>query len=111
MILLREDALVVCTHRLGKVSLSAGQDLAYVEGVPLLVRADPEGRPIAGCPNVSPVTKPCTRTLSVTTGYSDLVTIDGRAACLDTLVGRTDGQGGIYEYVVQATRHDLVEER
>ena len=80
MRLLTVDALVVCAHELGKVGLVASQSWVTVEGRPMLVRADPEGRPIAGCPNIGPTIKPCTSTLAVKVGYSDLVRIGGRYA-------------------------------
>jgi hypothetical protein len=108
--LLRVDALMVCTHELGKVGLAASQRWVRVTGVPLLVDDDPEGRPIAGCPNLTAVTKPCTKTLQVRQGYSTLVRIDGRAVCLDTLQGMTDGQGGVYRYKVNDPGQRLVAE-
>lgn len=100
LLALRLDALVVCTHELGKVTLRASQGWVRVEGVPLLVDDDPEGCPTVGCPNLTVVTKPCTTTLKVNVGYSTLVRIGSRALCLDTLLGMTDGQGGVYRYKV-----------
>ena len=40
------DALLVCAHELGKVGIVASQSWVTVEGRPVLVKADPEGRPI-----------------------------------------------------------------
>lgn len=108
--LLRLDALVVCTHELGKVGLVASQNWVRVEGHPLLVATDPESRPIAGCPNLTVVSKPCTSTLKVSKGYSDLLAIDGRQICLDTVTGSTDGQGGAYRYKVNRPGQQLVVE-
>ena len=73
----------------------------------MLVANDPEGRPIAGCP-LTVVSKPCTATLKVTEGYSDLMAIDGRSICLDTVTGSTDGQGGAYKYKVNRPGQSLV---
>lgn len=110
VLLLRDDALVVCTHELGKVSLTASQRWVRVQGRPLLVAKDPEGRPITGCPNFTVVTKPCTSTLGVTVGYSDLIFIDGHPMCLDNVSGSTDGQGGAYRYKVNDPAQQLVAE-
>lgn len=108
--LLRDDALVACTHELGKVSLQASQTWVRAGGRPLLVARDPERRSIAGCPNLTVVTKPCTTTLAVTVGYSDLLAIDGHAVCLDNLSGMTDGQGGVYRYEVNHPGQQLLAE-
>ena len=111
MRLLTVDALVVCAHELGKVGLVASQSWVTVEGRPVLVRSDPEGRPIAGCPNLGPTIKPCTLTLAVQQGYSTLVTIDGRPVCLDSLAGLTDGTPpGTMKYKVNAPGQTLVTE-
>jgi hypothetical protein len=105
------EALVVCAHELGKVGLVASQSWVTVEGRPVLVRADPEGRPIAGCPNIGPTIKPCTNTLAVKAGYSSLLRIDGREVCLDTVRGLTDGTPpGVVEYKVNAPGQLLVSE-
>ncbi|MFP2913092.1 hypothetical protein ACLESD_50430 [Pyxidicoccus sp. 3LFB2] len=111
MRVLTVDALVVCAHELGRVGLIHSQPLVTVEGRPVLVRADPEGRPIAGCPNIGPTIKPCTLTLAVKQGYSTLVTIDGRPVCLDSLTGLTDGTPpGMVKYKVNAPGQTLVTE-
>jgi hypothetical protein len=104
------DALMVCAH-LGKVGLSASQSWLTVEGRPVLVRADPEGRPITACPNVGPTIKPCTNTLRVRAGYSSWVRVDGRPVVLDTVTGLTDGTPpGVVEYRVNAPGQTLVSE-
>ena len=105
------DALMVCAHELGKVRLTASQSWVTVEGRPVLVRADPENRPIAGCPNIGPTIKPCAHTLAVKAGYSSLIRIDGKAVCLDTVRGLTDGTPpGVVEYKVNAPGQVLVTE-
>jgi hypothetical protein len=91
MKLLSEDALLVCKHALGVVRNVPTQALVTVAGRRLLVDADPEGRTIVGCPNVGMAIKPCTCTLTVQVGYSALVRIAGRRACLDSVSGLTDG--------------------
>ncbi|MFP2934312.1 hypothetical protein ACLESO_56175 [Pyxidicoccus sp. 3LG] len=111
MRVLTVDALVVCAHELGKVGLVNSQSWVTVEGRPVLVRADPEGRPIAGCPNIGPTIKPCTSTLAVQQGYSTLVTIDGKPVVLDSLSGLTDGTPpGTVKYKANAPGQTLVTE-
>ena len=111
MYLLTEDAVLVCAHELGIVGIAAAQHLVTVENRRVLVEVDPEGRPIVGCPNIGPTIKPCTTTLRVQTGYSDLIRIDGRRACLDTVTGLTDGTPpGTVRYKVRSPGQTLVEE-
>ena len=86
MLLLTQDAVFLCGHALGKVSNAPSQGWVTVQGRSVLVRADPEGRPIAGCVNAWPL-KPCLTTLAVRTGYSSLLRVDGREICLDTVRG------------------------
>jgi len=95
------DAAVACDHG-GRVEQRPGQRWLTVGGVPVLVDDDPEGRAIAGCPNVGPTIKPCARTLRVAVGYSDWVRVDGRRAVLATLAGLTDGTPpGVVRYTVR----------
>jgi hypothetical protein len=86
-----EDARVVCKHENGVVGIVGTQRLVTVNGRKVLVDNDPEGRPIAGCPNVGATIKPCTSTLKVAVGYSTFIQVDGRRVCLDTVTGLTDG--------------------
>lgn len=111
MKLLTEKAILECAHINGVVvGIPAGQDLVTVEGVKVLVEADPEGRPIVGCPNAGPNIKPCTSTLVVKAGYSGLVRIDGRWVCLDVVSGLTDGTPpGMVEYRVRDPGQSLVD--
>lgn len=85
------DAEVRCEHPGGTVRVNSSQDLVRVEGRPVVVGEDPVGRPISGCPNLSPSTKPCTATLRVLEGRSTFVRIDGRPVVRADLVGLTDG--------------------
>ncbi len=102
MRLLTEDAVMVCAHVKGHVRLEPSQKLVRIEGRLALVEKDPEGRPIKGCPNINIGIKPCTHTLAVKAGYSDLVRIDGRRVCLDTVTGLTDGTPpGVVKYLVR----------
>lgn len=109
--LLNQRAVLVCTHEVGIVGIVAGQSLVRLDGAHALVRPDPEARPIAGCPNVGPTIKPCTSTLPVQAGYSEFVRIEGKAACLDTVTGLTDGTppGGV-KYKVNSPGQTLVSE-
>jgi hypothetical protein len=112
MRVLTEDAVLVCAHELGIVGIAATQGLVRVNGRRVLVEKDPEGRPIAGCPNVGPAIKPCTSTLAVRAGYSGLVRIDGRRVCLDTVTGLTDGTPpGTVLYRVRSPGQTLVAQR
>lgn len=109
MKLLTEDAVVVCDHEVGLVGNRPTQDWVTVAGRRLLLGPDPEGRPIVGCPNVGPTIKPCTTTLKVQEGYSDLVRVDGRPVCLDTVTGLTDGTPpGVVDYKVRTPGQRLV---
>lgn len=111
MLLLTEDALVVCTHELGKVAIVPTQDLVRVEDRLVLVEPNPESRPISGCPNIGATIKPCLNTLRVRTGYSEWIRIEGRPVCLDTVVGFTDGTPpGVVEYKVNNAGQPFVEE-
>jgi len=113
MLLLTEDAVVVCTHELGRVGIVATQDLVTVERRRVLVEPDPEGRPISGCPNTGAAIKPCTQTLRVLAGYSPgLLRIDGQRTCNDTTSGFTDGTPpGAVRYKVRAAGQAFVEEQ
>lgn len=91
MLLLNSQAVLNCKHQMGLVGIAPTQRFVTIQSQPVLVATDPEGKPIAGCPNVGATIKPCTSTLKVTEGYSDLLRIDGRKVCLDTVTGLTDG--------------------
>ena len=111
MLLLTEDAVLTCKHELGIIGMIGTQSLVTIAGRKVLVESDPEGRPIAGCPNVGATIKPCLLTLKAQAGYSGWVRIDGRAVCLDTVVGLTDGTPpGIVEYQVRSAGQSLVTE-
>ncbi len=111
MYLMTEDARVVCTHELGIVDIAAGQSLVTIEGRRVLVEPDPAGRAIGGCPNVGPGIKACLTTLVVKEGYSDLLRIDGKRVCLDTVTGYTDGTPpGIVKYKVNRPGQRLARE-
>ena len=102
MQILTQDAVIICQHQMGKVKLVPSQELVSIEQRLILIEADPEGRPIKGCPNFGPTIKPCTNTLRVKVGYSDLVRIHGRRVCLDTVSGLTDGTPpGAVDYLVR----------
>lgn len=111
MLLLTEDAVIVCTHELGKIGIDPHQDWVTIDARRVLVATDPEGRPISGCPNIGISIKPCQRTLRVEVGYSDWVRIDGRQICLDTIKGKTDGTPpGLTHYIVRRPGQEFVEE-
>lgn len=110
MLVLTEDALIVCAHELGEVGLAPRQDWVTVNGRKVLVDSDPEARPISKCPNIGIAIKPCQLTLKVDTGYSDFIRVDGQRVCLDTVVGKTDGTPpGIVIYHVRQPGQDFVD--
>ncbi len=111
MLMLTEDATLVCKHELGIVGIAATQRLVTVEGRRLLVEPDPTERPIVGCPNIGIGIKPCTHTLRVREGYSEWLRIEGRRICLDTVTGLTDGTPpGVVEYKVRSPGQEFVSE-
>lgn len=108
---LTEDAVIVCKHRLGRVSLAPTNNWVTINSRRVLVDNNPERRPIAGCPNLGLTIKPCNLTLAVRAGYSDFIRISGRRVCLDTVTGLTDGTPpGVVDYYVQAPGQTMVEE-
>jgi len=99
---LTEDAKLVCKHENGKVAIQPSQSLVTIRQRRVLVDPDPEGRAISGCPMYGPTVKPCTHTLAVKEGYSDLMRIQGKRVCLDTINGLTDGTPpGSVQYIVR----------
>lgn len=111
MKLLTLRAVLHCDHQAGLVGLTARQHFVRIAGSPILVEADPEQRPIAGCPNVGPSIKPCTSTLAVQQGYSSLLRVQGHRVCLDTVTGLTDGTPpGTVNYQVRYAGQDFVAE-
>lgn len=111
MRLLTENAALACSHDLGNVKIEPSQSLVTVMKARVLVETDPERRPISGCPNTAPGIKPCGLTLQVREGYSELLRIEGRRVCLDTVTGLTDGTPpGAVTYTVRNPGQELVEE-
>lgn len=109
---LTQNALLTCPHQSGFVGVAPSQNLVKINGARVLVANDPEAKPIAGCPWVSPGMKPCTSTLKVQEGYSGFIRIGGRKVCLDTVTGLTDGTPpGTFKYAVRTPGQSLVTER
>jgi hypothetical protein len=109
MLLLTEDAVIVCKHELGHVSIEPTQNLVTIAGRRLLVEPDTERRGISRCPNYGISIKPCTLTLAVRQGYSNLLRIQGKRVGLDTIKGLTDGTPpGIVEYKVRSAGQQFV---
>lgn len=112
MLVLNELAKLVCMHQLGVVQMAATQNLVTVEKKKVFVATDPESRSIAGCPMYGALIKPCLHTLKVIEGYSSLVRIEGRAMCLDTITGLTDGTPpGVVQYKVGFAGQTFVSEK
>ncbi len=109
MLILTEDVVITCRHVTGIVIRNTSQDFVTIAGRRVLIDPDPENRPIIGCPNIGIGIKPCLKTLSVKTGYSDFITIGGRRVCLKAVTGLTDGTPpGIVMYDVRAAGQDFV---
>lgn len=116
MLVLTEDAVLRCEHKTGRVSLAPShelQGLVTIGGRRVLVATDPEGRPIDGCSNINFAIgmKPCKATFKVVIGYSEWVRVQGRAVCLDSTQGLTDGTpAGLVRYQVQEAGQTFVKE-
>lgn len=111
MKILTSGADLRCNHMSGVVPIISTQSLVTIDGRPVLVEPDPEGRLILGCSNIGALIKPCTSTLTVSVGYSGLLSIDGQHVCLDTVTGLTDGTPpGIVRYKVVDPGQNWVEE-
>jgi hypothetical protein len=111
MKLLTEKGVLECTHGPGVVENKPTQSLVRIGGQRVLVENNPEGKRITGCPNSVPPMKACLLTLKVKQGYSNLVRIDGRRVCLDTVRGKTDGMpAGLPEYQVRSPGQAFVSE-
>ena len=109
MHLLTEDAVIVCKHELGRAAIVTSQGLVRIQNRKVLVENDPEGRLITGCPNIGATIKPCTATLAAQAGYSNLLRINNRRVCLDTVTGLTDGTPpGTVKYEVRHAGQELV---
>lgn len=103
------EAVIKCAHD-GTVQNIPSQKWVTVDGVPVLVENDPEGRDITACPNYGPVIKPCVKTLKVAKGYSTRVRIDGVPVVLSTLDGLTDGTPpGVVHYTCRDPAQRFVE--
>lgn len=105
------EAKLTCKHITGVVQLLSLQTLVTIQGVPVLVKSDPERKIIVGCANLGPTIKPCSLTLPVEKGYSEWIRIEGHPVCLDILTGFTDGTPpGVVKYVVRNPGQGFVEE-
>jgi hypothetical protein len=103
MMVLTEDAKLVCAHQAGIVQNQTSQVWVTVDSRLLLVSINPENRPINGCPNINVGIRPCKNTLKVKKGYSTWLAVDGDWICLDTVEGLTDGTPpGLVKYIVES---------
>ncbi|NUT32203.1 MAG: hypothetical protein HOV79_03915 [Hamadaea sp.] len=101
-------SVVKCDHD-GRVTNQASQQWVTIDGSPVLVATDPEGRDIVACPNYGPTIKPCAKTLKVAVGYSDRIRIDRHAIVLSHLDGLTDGTPpGLVHYKVRDAQQAYV---
>lgn len=112
MLILTEEARLVCKHEVGRITNKPSQDWVTIGKIPVLVENDPEGRVINGCPVVPPIGRPCVTTLKVQTGYSDWIRVGGKRMCLDTVTGFTDGTPpGVVKYKVNFAGQEFVSEK
>ena len=110
MKILTEDADLRCRDG-GRVDIRPTQDFVTIHQRKVLVDSDPEKRPIKGCA-IPIILNPCKITLNVTSGYSELLRIDGKRVCLDSIEGKTDGNApGTVPYRVQQPGQDFVAEK
>ncbi len=104
MNLITEDALITCPHG-GIISNDPSQTLVTVDGRRLLVEPDPVGWSINACSfrNEAVGILPCKKTMRVLDGYSEFITVNGKAACLDTVTGKTTGTPpATHDYTVKS---------
>jgi hypothetical protein len=112
MLILNNEARLVCKHEPGKVKNKPSQNFVTIEKKPVLVENDPEGRTISGCPVIPPIGRSCVTTLTVRTGYSDWIRVGGKRICLDTITGFTDGTPpGTILYKVNFAGQEFVSEK
>lgn len=107
-----------CTHG-GRVDTSGAPERhVTVEGQSILCGMDSVGLPIGALQKALPIcptprtnsTKPCEETVSVQSGQSDFVFVDGDPMSLSTLVGHTEGlaPAPLLEYAVDDARQGFV---
>ncbi|MEV4559237.1 hypothetical protein AB0K51_19920 [Kitasatospora sp. NPDC049285] len=88
---LNADASIGCGHG-GTVQITPGQRTFKAGGAPVLAVGDLDGRPIAGCTQVtSGTTVQCSAVVSVAGGAAATLTAGGRPALLETVSGLTNG--------------------
>ncbi len=109
--LLTDQAVLVCNHETGIVTNQPSQSLVTIGGRRILVEDDPERKVIKGCTmTVLPTIKPCSITLKVRHGYSDLLRINGHRVCLSSVTGLTDWAGADVPYKVRTPGQTFVAE-
>ena len=112
MLWLTLDSELVCAHPPGHVENVNSQAWVTIEGRPVLVDSDPEGRTVHKCPNYGVLIKPCVKTLVVEQGYSALIRVEGKRVCLDSIKGLTDGTPpGATHYHVKSAGQEFVSEQ
>jgi hypothetical protein len=87
---LTADARVTCSHQ-GTVKVAASQHKLKVDGRPVLVLGDMEGRKIDNCglqPSTS--TTPCTAVVSTARGAATKLRAGSKPVLLDTAIGITN---------------------
>jgi len=101
-------SVVRCGHD-GKIQNKPSQEWLRISDKPVLRDDDPQGREINACPNYGVNVKPCRKTLKVAKGYSEWITIEGKAVVLSHLDGLTDGTvPGTVHYQVRDPKQTYV---
>ncbi|MCW8928902.1 MAG: hypothetical protein OQL19_01535 [Gammaproteobacteria bacterium] len=110
--IITQTAVLQCDHLTGIVGIIATQNLVTINNIPILVKGDLISRPIAGCPiPASGGSKPCLTTINEKKGHSQLLFIKGKAICLESLTGLTDGvPPGTINYTVNSSGQNLLVE-
>jgi len=91
---LTDQAVIRCGHQgptRGTVKVVASQRKLTVDGHPVLVAGDLEGKPITGCPLKPPSNTPCTMLATVLTGQAGRLRVGTRPVLLSTAGGITNG--------------------
>lgn len=111
MKIITEKTDLRCAHG-GKVSgLFSTAPFVKINGASVLVDGDLLLKPIVGCPNMSATIKPCFLNLSMNTGKSSFIKVNGRSVLLENATGITDGTPpGVIKYSVFLSNQNLVKE-
>jgi hypothetical protein len=83
-----EASIVTCIHQ-APIQLRASQHKLTVDGHAVILQRDLLGAVVDQCPNTAGA--PCTKIISIGSGISTDLVVDGEPAMLETAIGLTDG--------------------